>query len=143
MSPGVRPATLRTMSRRARPMAALARNPGPRHPASAWMPTCEATGPLTIMTCMAPPVVAAVPARLKPSRMAALTPATTTGKCSGLQPAITALMASFSSVARELRGCITPSECWGSASMAASMSRTASSVGGTTGSPSVQPCSQK
>ena len=103
----------------------------------------RATGPFTIMTCIAPPVVAAVPARLNPSRMAARTPATTTGKCSGLHPAITALMASFSKVARELRGCITPSGCWGSASMDDGMSRTESSVGGTTGSPSVQPCSQK
>ena len=64
-------------------MAALARNPGPKQPASAWMPSSGAMGPLTMTTWFAPPVVAAVPARLKGSRRAVLTALTTTGKCSG------------------------------------------------------------
>ena len=65
-------------------------------------------GPFTMTAGAAPPVVAWTPAMLKSGCMAAFTAATTTGKCSGLHPAITALIATFSSVTSALRGCTTP-----------------------------------
>ena len=46
----------------------------------------------------APPVVACTPAMLKAGSIRALVAATTTGKYSGRQPAITALIATFSRV---------------------------------------------
>ena len=105
------------------------------------MPNSVATGPFMINTWAAPPMVAAFPARLNSCRNADLTDATTTGKYSGRQPAITALMANFSRVTLEFLGCIIPSEVSGSPPKAESIARTDRSVGGTTGRPSVQPCS--
>ena len=72
------------------------------------MPNSWAMGPLTMTAGAAPPVVAWTLARLNPGCRAALTAATTTGKCGGWQPAITALMATFSRVTCALRGCTTP-----------------------------------
>ena len=48
--------------------------------------------------------------RVDSSRIAAFSAATTTGKCSGRQPAITALTASFSRVTLEFPGCMRPSD---------------------------------
>ena len=65
--------------------------------------------------------------------------AATTGKYSGRHPAMTALTAAFSAVmTRPLTGSA-PSMSEGSRPPASSAARTLSSVGGTTGSPSVQP----
>jgi hypothetical protein len=65
--------------------------------------------------------------------------ATTTGMCSGRQPAITALIATFSALIATCR--LVTNAIWvsGSRAAASSIARTAGSVGGTTGSPSVQP----
>jgi hypothetical protein len=65
--------------------------------------------------------------------------APTTGKYSGRQPAITALMAAFSAVTARSRTGSWSSTSSGSHEPAASMASTRSSVGGTTGSPSVHP----
>jgi len=61
-------------------------------------------GPFTMTAGVAPPVVDDTPATLNSSWSMALTAATTTGKCSGRHPAITALIAIFSSVTLALRG---------------------------------------
>ena len=68
--------------------------------------------------------------------------AATTGKYSGRQPAMTALTAAFSAVmTRPLTGSA-PRMSEGIRPPASSAARTLSSVGGTTGSPSVQPRSR-
>src|SRR5262249_55580311 len=69
----------------------------------------------------------------------AWTAATTTGKYTGAQPAITALTASFAIVVAPQRGGIAPSDDDGSRSTAASICATRASVGGTMGNPSVPP----
>src|SRR5215510_16479128 len=68
------------------------------------------------------------------------TAATTTGMYSGLQPAITALMATFSAVIETERWVMKPISSLASRPAAASMASTRSTVGGTTGSPSLHPC---
>ena len=67
------------------------------------------------------------------------TAATTTGMCSGRQPAITALIATFSAVIATCRFVMKAICASGSSPTASSIARTAGSVGGTTGRPSVQP----
>ena len=67
------------------------------------------------------------------------TAATTTGMYSGRQPAMTALIATFSAVMDTARWVMKPTWRSGSSFAASSIARTRSSVGGTTGSPSVQP----
>jgi hypothetical protein len=63
----------------------------------------------------------------------------TTGRCSGRHPAITALIAIFSTVAGTRSGGITATTSSGARRVPSSMRRTRAAVGGTTGSPSVQP----
>ena len=72
----------------------------------------------------------------------ACTAASTTGKYSGRHPAITALAATFSTVATPPSGSISPSEAWRSTGLCPSISSMRPSVGGTMGSPSVQPRSR-
>ena len=68
--------------------------------------------------------------------------ATTTGMYSGRQPAITALIATFSAITATWR-LVMNAICWsGSRRAASSIARTRASVGGTTGRPSVQPWSK-
>ena len=62
-----------------------------------------------------------------------------TGKCKGRPPAITVLTATFSAVTARLRTGSTPRMCSGGMAAASRHAATRSSVGGTTGSPSVQP----
>ncbi len=69
--------------------------------------------------------------------------ASTTGMASGRQPAITALTATFSTVASAQRGGTWPITSAAGRPAPAIMARTLSSVGGTMGSPSVQPRSWK
>src|SRR6185436_8589471 len=71
------------------------------------------------------------------------TAATITGKYSGRQPAITALIASFSTVVTRQPGGMSPSSSPGARPPAASIARTRASVGGTTGSPSDHCSAQK
>jgi len=59
--------------------------------------------------------------------------------CSGRQPAITVLIATFSALIATWRFVMKATWASGSSPTASSMVRTAGSVGGTTGSPSVQP----
>ena len=64
---------------------------------------------------------------------------TTTGMYSGLQPAMTALMAIFSMVAGALLGGMLATLSWGSRLTPAIMRFTRSGVGGMIGRPSIQP----
>ena len=143
MSPtsGVAPPRLKRMSRIARPIVALARNPEPKTFAPPFTPSRFATGPLTIVRGAQGWVVDCTPFKLKASSSSASTAASTTGRYSGRQPAITALIATASTVALPPRGGSGPSSSAGSRRVPASIARTRSGVGGTTGSPSVHPCS--
>src|SRR3989304_4439203 len=62
---------------------------------------------------------------------------------SGRQPASTALIATFSAVMDTARGATKPISCVGARRAASSSARTLSSVGGTTGRPSDQPCAKQ
>ena len=75
----------------------------------------------------------------KAGSSAASTAASTTGRYSGRQPASTAFTATFSTVHSARSGGIRPSTSAGSRVVPCSMRSTRSGVGGTTGSPSLQP----
>ena len=84
-------------------------------------------------------VVPDTPIRANSGSQIASTAATTTGMYSGRQPAMTALMAIFSTVARPRRGATCPISSPPSRPLARTAACTRASVGGTTGSPSVTP----
>ena len=83
------------------------------------------------------------PCMLNSSVQAASTAASTTGRYSGRQPAITALTATFSTVHSTRSGGTTATTSSGARVVPSSMRRTRASVGGTTGRPSVQPRSNR
>src|SRR4030095_15276842 len=91
-------------------MVALARDPGPRTFAPELIFMRWRHGPLTIIIGATLPVVVCTPSRLNPGSNAPVVAATTSGKYSGKQPAITALAASFSMVALPFSGGIAPRE---------------------------------
>ena len=64
----------------ARPIVALARNPGPKSPDPAWSPMARAYGPVTIASGATGWVVACTPYRLNAGSSMACTAATMTGK---------------------------------------------------------------
>ena len=131
------------MSRTARPMVELARLPGPKRLLRALMPSSCTTGPLTITSTAAPPMLDDGPTRLKGGASMASVAASTTGMYSGLQPAITALAATFSAVISRRRSGSSPTISAPSLPPAARNSATLSVVGGNMGSPSVQPKSYR
>ena len=87
-------------------------------------------------------VVACTPLRLNAFAVSASIAARTTGAYSGLHPAITMLIASTSRLRLPCRGGTLHSTKSGSPPSAATNASTRSRVGGTTGSPSVQPCAK-
>ena len=103
------------------------------------MPIAVRIGPLTTMNGALPPVLAVLPCRPNSGTHIACTIATTTGMYSGIPPAITAAIATFSAVMRRRRTGSTPTTSSGASATTSTNRRTASSVGGTIGSPSVQP----
>ena len=134
--PGRAPPMFIRQRRRARPMLAFARCPGPSAPQpEAIGPQTSRAGPLTMTTGPSPCVVDCMLSMSKSGWLTARTAASTTGKCSGRQPAMTALIAIFSTVAWP--GPIMPMITSGSVSTPASRASTRSSVGITTGRPSV------
>ena len=138
--PGRPPPTLRTTSCTARPMVRLARLPWPSTLTPLFMPIARVPGPLQMMTGPTGIVVASTPWMLNSSLQTASTAAITHGRYSGLQPAITALIATFSTVTSTRSGGTTATissrrRGW----CRSSIRSTRSSVGGTTGRPSVQP----
>ena len=99
-TPGRAPPRLTQTSRTARPIVALARQPGPNTPAPELISSRARIGPLTITSGDGALVVAETPCRSNASSQTASIAAMTTGRYSGRQPAITALIAIFSTVAR-------------------------------------------
>ena len=106
-----------------------------------FMPISAATGPLTMTQIAAPPVLVATVLTLKAGSSTASIAVTTTGKYSGLQPAITALIATISALTVLRRAGTLPSTSSPSRPAAASIAATFCGVGGTTGRPSVHPFS--
>ena len=100
MTPGAAPPRFTQTSRSARPIVALARQPGPKTPAPQLMSSAPRIGPLTTTSGAGAFVVADTPWRSKASSQTASTAAITTGRYSGRHPAMTALTAIFSTVAR-------------------------------------------
>src|SRR5215470_15881419 len=139
IAPARAPPRFAQIKRSARPIVAFARWPGPSAPAPPLMPSAPRAGPFTMKIGATASVVPETPTRLNASSHIASTPAITTGRYSGRQPAITALTAMRSTVARPSAGAtsaINSSRERPAPAMAAS---TRSRVGGTTGSPSVTP----
>ena len=84
-------------------------------------------------------VVPDTPTSAKAGSQMASTPAITAGRYSGRQPAITALSAIFSTVARPKRGATRPMSSSPARPLASTAARTRAAVGGITGKPSVTP----
>ena len=82
----------------ARPIVELARLPWPSTLTPQFMPIARVPGPLQTITGPTGIVVASTPCMLNSSVHAASTAASTHGRYSGRQPAITALIATFSTV---------------------------------------------
>ena len=120
-------------------MVALARLPWPSAFTPEFMPMARVIGPFTTITGPENQVVASRPCMLNVSVHAASTAAITTGRYSGRQPAITALMATFSNVHSTRLGGTIATRSSAARVVPVSMRSTRSGVGGTTGSPSVQP----
>src|SRR5437773_10509512 len=139
MTPGRAPPRLAQISRRARPMVALARVPGPRAPAAQLSWIAARAGPLTMKIGATASVVPEMPTRSNASSHIARTAATTTGMYSGRQPAITALIAIFSIVARPLAGATLAMSPAARRSDAAVIASARPRVGGPTGRPAVTP----
>src|SRR5207244_10716384 len=99
-TPGLAPPRLTHTSRTARPMVALARQPGPKTPAAQLTPSFPRTGPLITTSGVGALVVAETPCRSNAGSQMASTAAMTTGRDSGRQPAITAGTAIFATVVR-------------------------------------------
>ena len=96
-------------------------------------------GPFTITTGPTGIVVASTPWMLNSSVQIASTAASTTGRYSGKQPAITALIATFSTVAGARSGATIATTSSGARVVPASIASTRREEGATTGRPSVQP----
>ena len=97
-SPGRPPPTLRMTSCSARPIVELARLPWPSALPPEFIPISLVPGPLQTITGPTGIVVASSPWMLNSSLHAASTAVSTHGRYSGLQPAITAAIATFSTV---------------------------------------------
>src|SRR5205823_1244507 len=101
-----------------------------------FMPTSSASGPLTMRTGPAGCVVETRPSSANAGSQAASTAASTIGKTAGGQPAITALIATFSTVAGPSYGGTSATRSWVARLVASSISTTRVGVGGTKGRPS-------
>ena len=104
-----------------------------------FMPMRSRIGPLTTITGVAPHVVDMMPCALNSGVATASSAARTTGRYSGLHPAMTALAAIFSIVAGPMFGGSAAMTSRGSRLVPVSMRFTRSGVGGITGRPSVRP----
>ena len=120
-------------------MLAFARLPWPRAFTPEFMPMRRVTGPFTTTIGPEKYVVQRSPCIANAGSRAASTTARTTGRYSGLHPAMTALIATFSTVQGTLLGGIAPTISCGSRVVPPSIRSTRTAVGGTTGSPSLQP----
>ena len=123
----------------ARPITAVARSLLPSALKVPVAPSSRRIGPFSTTSTAQPPVLAVAPCIRNSSCIIAVQAVTTTGKCIGRQPAITALIASFSAVTASPRTGSMPINWSGGIIAHSRQACTASGVGGTTGSPSVQP----
>ena len=139
ISPGRPPPTLRIVSCTARPMVMLARLPWPSTLTPLFIPIAREPGPLHTITGPTGIVVASTPCILNSSVHTAFSAAITHGRYSGRQPAMTALIAIFSTVSSTKSGGAIATMSEGASEVPLSMRITRSGVGGTTGKPSVQP----
>ena len=120
-------------------MVALARFPCPSALSPEFMPMRFAMGPLTMITGLEKQVLQVTPCRVNPGSRAASRAVSTTGMYSGRHPAMTALMATFSTVQGASSGGTRPMTSCGSRRVPPSIRRMRSGVDGTTGRPSLQP----
>ena len=137
--PGIPPSTLSRKSLTVRPIVALARLALASALCVLLKPSRLRTGPLTMIRGALPPVLAVQPCMPNSGWHIALMTARTTGMYSGRQPAMTAAMATFSALMLRRRTGSTPTRSSALQRPACRNARTASSVGGTIGKPSVQP----
>ncbi len=140
-TPGRNPNALIAVSRIVRPIVALARNPEPKMLPLLLTSMRSRTGPFTSRNGAEPVVLCHKALVPMPWARNASRAASTVGKYSGRQPAITALMAARRSVQMRFRCGIASSTSPGSRSVCARNGASSSSVHGTTGNPSVQPFS--
>ena len=124
------------------PMVALLRHPGPKAPDLLLIFSFLTIGPLIIKSGATGWVVGCKLLRLICGSHIAATAVMTRDIYSGRQPAITALMAIFSTVASPQPGGMVATTSSGSRFTAANILSTASAVGGMIGKPSVQPFSR-
>ena len=103
-----------------------------------FMPIRRVPGPLQITTGPTGIVVASRPCMLNSSLQTASTAVITQGRYSGLQPAITAAIATFSTVTSTRSGGTVATTSSAARLVPSNIANTRASVGGTTGSPSVQ-----
>ena len=137
---GWTPKTLRTISPTERATVAFGRNPGPKTPPPALKPSSPRTGPFSTISGAGPLVLCQPPPRAARSSMSASKAARTTGKYSGWQPAMAALIAASSTVQSRP---VASSEPMISCGPRPVWARNRSSSGcetGTSGSPSDQSC---
>ena len=139
MAPGRTSIRLIRQSRMARPITAVARSLLPSALKPPLAPSSSRIGPFSTTSTAQPPVLAVAPCIRKSSCIIAVQAVRTTGKCIGRQPAITALIASFSAVTASPRTGSMPISWSGGIIAQSRQACTASAVGGTIGRPSVQP----
>ena len=137
MPPAAAPPMFCHTSRTARPMVALARHPGPKTPAPELTSSAARTGPLRIRSGATASVVPETPTSAKAGSQIASTAAMTAGMYSGRQPAMTALIATFSTVARPSFGATRATSSSRGRPLASTAAATRAAVGATTGRPSV------
>jgi hypothetical protein len=125
----------------ARPIVALARQQGPNAPDLLFIFSFLAIGPLTIMSGATGCVVGCISASRNFSSAIASIAAIITGMYSGRQPAMTALIAIFSTVASPQHGGIVATTSEGFLLVPAIIFSVAWLVGGIIGNPSLQPFS--
>ena len=137
--PGRPPPTFRTTSWSARPIVELARFPWPRAFTPEFIPILRVPGPLQTTTGPTGMVVASNPCMLNWSVQTASTAVSTHGRYSGRQPAMTAAIATFSTVTATRSGGTVATISSGVRLVPLSIRNTRCSDGGTTGRPSVHP----
>ena len=139
--PGYEWPTFIMIKRSVRPMATFTcdTDPGPSAHTPEFIPIASAIGPLTITIGACGPVDIAKVRKPMVSSSTHSAIARITGIAFGAAPAITALAAIFSTVPMPIPGANTPTTSAAARPDAATIASTFARVGGTSGSPSLQP----
>ncbi len=138
---GATPNALRSISPSARGIVAFGRKPAAKIPPVQLMASSGRIGPLITISGAGPLVDCQPPPLAARSRITASQEASTSGKYSGRQPAIAALIAAVLTVHSRPRWSIRHSTSSGSRLVRARNWSSRGCDAGTTGRPSVQPCS--